>query len=223
VKEFNVDSPIPVDEHDVASMTLVFEPMPSTTTYFDMLEGFGSNADHVWGISDANKPLVVKPYEVNEQKVSEFRRDYFRTDTANIKGRISSEELAKEINSLNILNRNVFTGEDEPIVIEVKADGTFEKKFVLQYPIYNKFFVNERFIDKPFIIKPGDKLNFDISWENYDYKITITDDLGKPYEYPVMPTGVLDSWENCQKKNWNKISNTLSFNNFCKEMVEATK
>lgn len=221
VKEFNVDSPIPVDEHDVASMTLVFEPMPSTTTYFDMLEDFGSNADHVWGISDAKKPLVVKPYEVNEQKVSEFRRDYFRTDTAYIKGRISSEELAKEINSLNILNRNVFTGEDEPIVIEVKADGTFEKKFVLQYPIYNKFFVNERFIDKPFIIKPGDKLNFDISWENYDYKITINDDSGKPYEYPVMPTGVLDSWENCQKKNWNKISNTLSFNNFCKEMEKG--
>lgn len=66
IKEFKVDNPIPVDEHGFASMTLVFEPMPSTTTYFDMLEGLAYNNDWVLGISDAKKPLQVKPYALNE-------------------------------------------------------------------------------------------------------------------------------------------------------------
>ena len=40
IKEFPPQTPIPVDEHGVATMTLVFEPMPLTTKFFDMLEGF---------------------------------------------------------------------------------------------------------------------------------------------------------------------------------------
>ena len=187
IKEFKVDNPIPVDEHDFASMTLVFEPMPSTTTYFDMLEGFAKNSDWVLGISDTKKPLQIKPYALNEEKVEAFRKDFFHTDTTCIKGRIKGYSRSLGYNTLIIYNSNSFTGEDDPINIEINEDGTFERKFVLHYPILHGLCSDDGSLCVFFLIKPGQTLNFLIdSFGN----ATVTDSSGNQSEYSAITSSM---------------------------------
>ena len=64
-KEFALDAPIPEYENGDVTMTLVFEPLPLTTTFFDMLEGLAVSQCRVMGISDVNSPVQVKPYALS--------------------------------------------------------------------------------------------------------------------------------------------------------------
>lgn len=213
IKEFKPNSPIPVDEKGVASMTLVFEPMPLNTTFFDMLEGFTKNSDWTFGISDAKTPVKIKPYKLNEEKVEAFRKDFFRTDTACIKGKIEGYSRSLGYNTLNIIKDNVFTGEDEPISIDINEDGTFERKFILHFPILNGLNDDNRHNIIMFLIKPGQTLNFTI---NQNGEATVKDSSGNPSEYSSITSRI--PFYNTEKKFYKLIekANQLRFKNYAR-------
>ena len=217
IKEFKVDNPIPVDERGFASMTLVFEPMPSTTTFFDMLEGLAYNNDWVLGISDAKKPLQVKPYALNEEKIEAFSKDFFHTDTTCFKGRIDGYSRSLGYSSLIIYKGNILTGEDDPISIEINEDGTFERKFVLYYPILSLLTSDDlSSLNVPFLVKPGQTLNFFIG--SYGNAI-VTDSSGNQSEYSAI-TSSMPIYER-DSKHKALDANEFRLKNYSKRVEEA--
>ena len=221
VKEFKTDSPIPVDEKGVASMTLVFEPLPLNTQFFDMLEGFARKSNWTFGISDAKTPVKIKPYKLNEEKVETFRKDFFRTDTACIKGKIEGYSRSLGYNTLNISQENVFTSESDPISIDINEDGTFERKFILHFPILNGLYDENRNYSIMFLIKPGQTLNFTI---NPYGEATVKDASGNPSEYSAitsrMPLTFTDS-KYKESSVLNGKANQFGFKNYSKIVEEA--
>lgn len=220
-KEFALDAPIPIDDKGVASMTLVFEPMPLTTSFFDMLEGYGRYQDRVMGISDVKNPVQIKPYALNEEKVNELRKDFFRTDTACIKGKVKGSLLSNGITSFNVYHYNCLTGGSEPLDIQINEDGTFEQKFVLHYPIFNYLGAEETSINIPFFIKPGETLNFDISWYGTaEVKAKVTDSSGKPAPYSALSTKLPLYNRDSRCKALRSYYN-LGFKSYSKHLEEA--
>ena len=213
IKEFPPQTPIPVDEHGVATMTLVFEPMPLNTQFFDMLEGFAKYENRVLGISKAKNPVKIKPYAINEEKVEAFRKDFFRTDTACIKGKIERYSRSAKRSSLKIDHRNNLTGKDAPIIIPINKDGTFEHKFILHYPILNYLTG-----DIPFLIKPGETLCFTINRNN---KATVSDPSGKPTEYSAITSRMPIYYTDSKDKALTGKAGLYGFKNYCK-LVEKT-
>ena len=218
VKEFKTDSPIPADEKGVASMTLVFEPLPLNTQFFDMLEGFALKSNWTFGISDAKTPVKTKPYKLNEEKVEAFRKDFFRTDTACIKGKIEGYSRSLGYNTLNIDKPNIFTGESDPICIDINEDGTFERKFILHFPIFNGLYDENRNYLILFLIKPGQTLNFTI---NPYGEATVKDASGNPSEYSAITSRT--PTYNTEKKFYTLLekANQLRFKNYTR-FIEDT-
>ena len=220
-KEFALDAPIPIDDKGVASMTLVFEPMPLTTSFFDMLEGLGRRQDRVMGISDTKNPVQIKPYALNEEKINELRKDFFHTDTACIKGKVKGSLLSNGITSFNVSHYNCLTGESEPIDIQINEDGTFEQKFVLHYPIFNYLGAEDAPINIPFFIKPGETLNFDINWHgSAEVKTIVTDSSGKPAPYSALSTKLPLYNRDSRCKALRSYYN-LGFKSYSKHLEEA--
>ena len=220
-KEFALDAPIPVDDKGVASMTLVFEPMPLTTSFFDMLEGLGRRQDRVMGISDTKNPVQIKPYALNEEKINELRKDFFHTDTSCIKGKVNGFVLSNGITSFNVSHYNCLTGESEPIDIQINEDGTFEQKFVLHYPIFNYLGAEDTPINIPFFIKPGETLNFGINWHDFaEVKTIVTDSSGKPAPYSALSTKLPLYNRDSRCKALRSYYN-LGFKSYSKHLEEA--
>ena len=217
IKEFPPQTPIPVDEHGVATMTLVFEPMPLTTKFFDMLEGFAIYENRVMGISEANNPEKIKPYALNEEKVEAFRKDFFRTDTTCIKGKIEGYSRSAGYSSLKIYYRNNLKGKDEPIIIKVYEDGTFEHKFVLHYPILDVLNANNN-IRIPFLIKPGETICFTI---NQYGKATVSYPSGKPTEYSAITSNMPLYFTDSKYNTLPQIVNKCGFKSYIKIVEDA--
>lgn len=216
IKEFPPQTPIPVDEHGVATMTLVFEPMPLNTQFFDMLEGFAIYENRVMGISEAINPVKIKPYALNEEKVEAFRKDFFRTDTACVKGKIEGYSRSAGYSSLNIYYSNIFTTETAPIVIPINEDGTFEHKFVLHYPILDCLVADN--ISVYFLIKPGETLCFTI---NQYGKATVSDPSGKPTEYSAITSNMPRPFSDSKYQALYQMVNKYGFKNYIKIVEDA--
>lgn len=221
-KEFAFDAPIPEYENENVTMTLVFDPMPLNTTFLDMLEGLAEGYNRVMGISDAKNPVQIKPYALNEEKINELRKDFFRTKTAYIKGKVNGYALSNDVTSLNLYLCNNLTGESEPVFIKIKDDGTFEQKIDLHYPVFNYLRTEKEQFAIPFIIKPGETLYFDIRWQGSpEVNVKITDASGKStpntnYPSPNMPQYSTDSRYKALKNCVN-----LGFKNYIKKIEEA--
>lgn len=82
---------------------------------------------------------------------------FFHTDTAYIQGRIreGATPLCKE--SGLVLIHNEIIDKSTPTVIKIHPDGTFQCKFVINYPIESRINLSNDVI--PFYIEPGDTLN----------------------------------------------------------------
>lgn len=117
------------------TLTLVFEPMPKNTTTLDMLTVFNVYELRFFGIAKSKKSVKIKPFKYNEQNTTCLRENFFKKDTAYIKGVIEGYSPDMRINSFSVYHRNPLTNRDEPFSFEIKEDGTFEQKVVLSHPI----------------------------------------------------------------------------------------
>ena len=68
-------------------------------------------------------------------------QDWFKTDTITIRGRIENYDAEKfGFTTMTCYDMDVLEHEEEVIILNIAADGTFETKFQANYPVFNEFF-----------------------------------------------------------------------------------
>ena len=96
---------------------------------------------------------------------------FFRTDSAVIKGRIKGYSHAMGFQNMATQMTDIFTGELTTATVNVREDGTFEKRLLLHHPVFNWFYTSEIHIGKqqvPFYLCPGDTLDITVSFRDGD-------------------------------------------------------
>lgn len=171
-KEFPLGQWIPGEGKDEVKTTFVFEPIPKSTKVFDLIEGFGSGMFKIYGIHDSKKPLNIKPFVCDNNALDDYRKNFFRTDTVCVKGRF--EKLPKKRTSI-IYHDDHFSDKDIPLSVDVKEDGTFERKFLVYHPVMNFLSFDHKLI--PFYVEPGHTVNILI---HQDGRAEYTDEEGNP-------------------------------------------
>lgn len=130
------------DKRNAVIDTLLFTPQPNG----DYLIGFKGANGVIYTKEASNKPLTTTESDFNE---------IIRKDTAYLQGYIDRYDPNTSGSSLLISNE--LTGEDCPKVVNINPDGSFECKFVLNYPIENLIPLGNHRI--PFYIEPGQTLS----------------------------------------------------------------
>ena len=171
-KEFPLGQWIPGEGKDEVKTTFVFEPIPKSTKVFDLIEGFGKGMFKIYGIHDSKKPLNIKPFVCDNNALDDYRKNFFRTDTVCVKGRF--EKLPKKRTSI-IYHDDHFSDKDIPLSVDVKEDGTFERKFLVYHPVLNLLSFDHKHV--PFYVEPGHTVNILI---HQDGRAEYTDEEGNP-------------------------------------------
>ena len=171
-KEYPLDQWMPVEKKPETLLTLVFEPMPARQKAIDLLEGYGARNFKFYGIHDARKPLKIKPFPYDENAISDFRKSFFTTDSVCVRGRF--EKLPDDRVGI-IYYTDVLAHKAYPIAVTVNDDGTFERKFKVEYPLVND--ISFRNASVPFIVAPGHTVDITI---HKNGSMEYTDENGNP-------------------------------------------
>lgn len=177
-KEMGLNKWSPNWSRDGAVYTLVFEPMPLNTKVFDFVEGWATYSFRFLGISDSKKTLKIKPFAYNENNTKYMRKNFFKTDTACIKSVVEGYSRSQGYTSFMVCRENNLTGQDQPIVIGINEDGSFEQKIILDTPLYSRAF-SDRGVSFMFFVKPGQTLNVVL---HKDGTVDYSDPTGKDIE-----------------------------------------
>lgn len=110
-------------------------------------------------------------------------KQFFRKDTAYLKGFIEGYDSQAGFKNSIISIGNNLTGEDIPTVVKIHPNGSFECKLVLNYPVENSFRLGDIII--PFYIEPGQTLSIHIDWNaiSKDKRTYHSDSPVKAIEY----------------------------------------
>ncbi len=162
VKGYELGKMIPVANKTVP-LTLIFNPLPKKTERFELIGGLNPNDLRFLGITDGKKPYQVKPYAYNDHDLDSFRQNFYHTDTATIRGRmIWWPEEGIEGFGLLVDNSDAVTMKEDPWVINVNKDGTFEHKMVISQPVLRYASDDSLSVQFPFFIEPGQTLDIEI-------------------------------------------------------------
>ena len=110
-----------------------FEPMPEDTRCFDFVEGFQDGYYRILGIHEAGQMPEIprgEPFRMTD----ELEREFFRTDTACVRGRIEGYSREWGFENMQYNRSIVMTGEDVPMTVPINEDGTFEFRFLAYHP-----------------------------------------------------------------------------------------
>lgn len=92
--------------------------------------------------------------------------DWFKTDTITIRGRIENYDAEKfGFTTMTCYDMDVLEHEEEVIILNIAADGTFETKFQANYPVFNEFFNSDSkvgFRDMYFFARPGETIDITV-------------------------------------------------------------
>ena len=163
-----LNTSIPIPDSGVMEFTMHFEPMPRKVQMFDFIEGDGDRAFMLLGIHDKtieqNTPTLEQISAKNRYKVPD---DWFKTDTITIRGQFDDYNAEKfGFSSMEMYFDDVFSEKSTTIVLDIAADGTFERRFVASYPINNKFHTYDSKIglnEIPFFARPGETIDITVS------------------------------------------------------------
>ena len=158
-------------ESENTDFTLHFAPMPKHVKMFDFIEGDGSNMFKLLGIHDSKMKLHVPTMkELTDAYPYTLPVDWLKTDTITVKGRIEGyDEKAFGFNSMKLYNYDVMQEKDVVMVMDIKADGTFEKKFCYGSPIFTAFHAPQSyngFDEIPFFARPGETIDITVRKNN---------------------------------------------------------
>ena len=152
-------------------VSLVFAPVPRKTQSIDFIEGFRRNDFRLLGIYSGEKPLTVKPRQIDETKFDATRRNFFHTATATLQGRIEDYDPKGDRHAFTVYFENVITNQDLPLSIDINDDGTFSQKIDLDFPIFDYASCREIRKEFDFYIKPGQTLDVTLRKDGTtDYK-----------------------------------------------------
>jgi len=154
-------------ESGITDFTMHFEPLPKNVQIFDFTEGDVSGAFMLLGIHDKNykitPPTLQQLSDANPYTVP---ADWFKTDTITIRGRFEGYDAEKfGFTSMECYYEDVFEKDAATLVLDIAADGSFEKKFQASYPVRNEFFsrgTKVGFGKIPFFARPGETIDITV-------------------------------------------------------------
>ena len=144
--------------------TLHFEPLPKRTRVFDFIEYDGQRAFMLLGIHDSKQKLKMKTMEeLASANVYPSLADWFTTDSVTLRGRIEGYITEAGFpTQLEMSYKSVFDKYDLVMVADIRPDGTFEKRWKVDYPQQHSFRLDKELPGMNYLevfARPGDTID----------------------------------------------------------------
>ena len=144
--------------------TLHFEPLPKRTRVFDFIEYDGQRAFMLLGIHDSKQKLKMKTMEeLASANVYPSLADWFTTDSVTLRGRIEGYITEAGFpTQLEMSYKSVFDKYDLVMVADIRPDGTFEKRWKVDYPQQHSFRLDKALPGMNYLevfARPGDTID----------------------------------------------------------------
>ena len=144
--------------------TLHFEPLPKRTRVFDFIEYDGQRAFMLLGIHDSKQKLKMKTMEeLASANVYPSLADWFTTDSVTLRGRIEGYSAEAGFpTQLEMSYKSVFDKYDLVMVADIRPDGTFEKRWKVDYPQQHSFRLDKALPGMNYLevfARPGDTID----------------------------------------------------------------
>lgn len=175
-----------------STFVLVFPPFDKNMKKFDWING-ESNEGCIFGVSlkkTGKKDIPADnlygtwkeadlQIEAEANPEIDFDTNFFKTDTAHIRGFLKGYDPRVGYNTALIYVGNEITREDYPTVVQIHPDGRFETDILLNYPLQSRIVFNRGSI--PFYIEPGETLFISLDWKDFLMADRYRDRM---YDYP---------------------------------------
>ena len=144
--------------------TLHFDPLPKRTRVFDFIEYDGQRAFMLLGIHDSKQKLKMKTMEeLASANVYPSLADWFTTDSVTLRGRIEGYSAEAGFpTQLEMSYKSVFDKYDLVMVADIRPDGTFEKRWKVDYPQQHSFRLDKALPGMNYLevfARPGDTID----------------------------------------------------------------
>ena len=144
--------------------TLHFEPLPKRTRVFDFIEYDGQRAFMLLGILDSKQKLKMKTIEeLAGANAYPSLADRFTTDSVTLRGRIEGYSAEAGFpTQLEMSYKSVFDKDELVMVADIRPDGTFEKRWEVDYPKQHSFRWDKALPGMKYLevfARPGDTIN----------------------------------------------------------------
>ena len=144
--------------------TLHFDPLPKRTRVFDFIEYDGQRAFMLLGIHNGKQKLKMKTMEeLASANVYPSLADWFTTDSVTLRGRIEGYITEAGFpTQLEMSYKSVFDKYDFVMVADIRPDGTFEKRWKVDYPQQHSFRLDKALPGMNYLevfARPGDTID----------------------------------------------------------------
>ena len=144
--------------------TLHFDPLPKRTRVFDFIEYDGQRAFMLLGIHDSKQKLKMKTMEeLAGANAYPSLADWFTTDSVTLRGRIEGYSAEAGFpTQLEMSYKSVFDKDELVMVADIRPDGTFEKRWEVDYPKQHSFRWDKALPGMKYLevfARPGDTIN----------------------------------------------------------------
>ena len=121
--------------------------------------------------------------------------DFFRSDSVCLQGYLDGYDPRLGFDSGILYLEDNIIGQEYPVVVPIKPDGSFQCKFVLQHPISHNLLLNTNWIS--YNAEPGDTVTLYLSWEDLmarsrardnSYPLTHTAHMGRRADLSYLAT-----------------------------------
>jgi thiol-disulfide isomerase/thioredoxin len=168
VEGLRTDAWVESPESGVTEFTMHFEPLPKGVQVFDFIEGDVSRAFMLLGIHDRKTRLKAPTVqELVKENPCTWPRDWFKTDTVTVKGRIEDYDAERfGFTTMECYFEDVFEANSTTLVLDIAEDGSFCKKFLVSNPVMESFYTMESkvgFERMPFFACPGETIDITVS------------------------------------------------------------
>ena len=150
------------------NFTLHFEPLPRRTRVFDFIEYDGQGAFMVLGIHDRRHKLRLPTMdELARANAYAVPADWFTTDSVTLCGRIEDYTARADMpTAFEGYCNNAFSKENMAMVVDIQPDGTFVKRWKVDYPMWQAFRLDKALPGMAWLniyVRPGDTINVTLS------------------------------------------------------------
>ena len=146
--------------------TLMFEALPKSTRYFDLIEGDGEAEWRIYGIHDKQDERSFPSVNIGKNEL-ELSQEFFTTAPITIKGRFTDYQRRgmPHIVRFNYSYENYDWTDVSayPFCCMVQADGTFEYQFNYNRPVWADMSFDQNNRKVGFYVRPGDVLEVTLS------------------------------------------------------------
>ena len=157
----------------VTEFTMHFEPLSESVQMFDFIGGDARGAFKILGIHDKKhtyKPPTVEQLLANNPFI--LPADWLRTDTVTVRGRIEGYDVDRlRFSAMESYAYDVTKEKQGTMLMEINAEGTFEKRILLSYPMKLSFYISDNsnvgFFEIPFFARPGETIDITLRPNEY--------------------------------------------------------